>query len=73
MRPMYIYDNISLNSSYNEKCFRQKLYRKSKPTLYIQLHFSENRTVHEIMWKNIVEPGRAIDDNTVHARCMLDT
>jgi len=27
---MYIYDNISLSSSYNEKCFRQKLYRKFK-------------------------------------------
>jgi hypothetical protein len=24
-RPMYIYDNISLSSSQNEKCFRQKL------------------------------------------------
>jgi hypothetical protein len=24
-RPVYIYDNISLNSSYNEKYFRQKL------------------------------------------------
>jgi len=24
-RPMYIYDNVLLISSYNEKCFRQKL------------------------------------------------
>jgi len=24
-RPTYIYDNISLNSSQNEKCFRKKL------------------------------------------------
>ena len=35
-RPMYIYDNISLNSSQNEKCFRKKLERKSKHTFYVQ-------------------------------------
>ena len=32
---MYIYD-ISFSSSQNEKCFRQKLYRKSKYTFNIQ-------------------------------------
>jgi hypothetical protein len=32
-RPTYLYDNISLISSWNEKCFRQKLYRKSKHIL----------------------------------------
>jgi hypothetical protein len=25
------------------------------------------------MWKNIVQPGRATDENTAHAHCMLDT
>jgi len=25
-----VYDNISLNYSYNVKCFRRRLYRKSK-------------------------------------------
>jgi hypothetical protein len=35
-RHMYIYDNISVNSSQNEKRFRQKLYRKSKHTFYFQ-------------------------------------
>jgi len=33
---MYIYDNISVNSSQNEKCFRQKLYGKSEHTFYFQ-------------------------------------
>ena len=28
-RPMYNYDNISLNASHNEKFFKQKLYKKS--------------------------------------------
>ena len=30
------YDHISLNSSQNEKCFWQKLWRKSKHTFYVQ-------------------------------------
>ena len=33
--------------------------------------FLENLTVNEIIWKNIVEPGRA-DEDMVHAHCMLD-
>jgi hypothetical protein len=54
---MYIYDNISLSSSYNENCFRQNLYKKSKYSFYIQqLFFFENLTVYVVMWKNMVEP-----------------
>jgi BarA-like signal transduction histidine kinase len=49
---------ISPNSSQNKKCFRQKLQRKPKHTIYAQKLFSENRTVYEIMWKNIVQPDR---------------
>ena len=33
-RPMYIYENISLNFTQNQKCFRPKLERKSKLILY---------------------------------------
>jgi hypothetical protein len=32
---LFIYGHILLTSSWNEKCFRQKLYRKSKHTFYI--------------------------------------
>jgi len=32
----YTFLNISLTSSYNDKCFRQKLCRKSKHTFYVQ-------------------------------------
>ena len=35
-RPIYIFDHISLSSYYNEKCFTQKLYRKSKHTFCVQ-------------------------------------
>jgi len=55
---MYIYDNISLNSPQNEKCFRQNLWRKSKHTFCVQWLSLENRAVCEIMWKNTVGPYR---------------
>jgi hypothetical protein len=32
----------------------------------------ENRAVFQIMWKNILDPGRT-HGNTMHAHCMLDT
>ena len=35
-RPIYIFDHISLSSCYNEKCFGQKLYTKSKHTFCVQ-------------------------------------
>jgi hypothetical protein len=56
--PVYIYDSISLNSSQNEKCVRQKLQRKSKNTFYVQQLIFENRAFYEIMWNNIAEQGR---------------
>ena len=55
-RPTYI-SYICLNSSYNQKCFRQKLYRKSKHILCSVTFFPENRVFCEIMWNNIVEFG----------------
>jgi hypothetical protein len=44
-----IYDNISQNSAQGEKCFRQKLYRKSKHSFYDQQRFTENLIVYEII------------------------
>ena len=56
---MHFY-NIELSSSQNEKCFTQKLQRKSKHIL-CPIPFSpfifENRAVYE-MWKNIVQSDR---------------
>jgi hypothetical protein len=48
-RPMYIYD-ISMNSSQNEKCFRQKLYTKSKHTFCVQSLFPKTAPFMT-MWK----------------------
>ena len=56
-RPMYIYDNIALISSYNEKCCTQNC-REIQNTHFVFSKFVENRTVCEIMWKNTVQPDR---------------
>ena len=34
--------------------------------------FFENRAVYEKMWKKYCRAGQTIDDNMVHAHCMLD-
>jgi len=53
-RPIYIFDHIWLKSSYSEKCFRRKLYRKH--ILCSIKVYSENRIIYEIMWRNIAKP-----------------
>jgi hypothetical protein len=50
---VYIYDNISLNSSWNEKYF--KVVDEIKRIIY-SITFSENGAVYDTKWKNMVEP-----------------
>jgi len=60
------FNNISLSSSYNEKCFRQNLQRKSKHTSFcVQSHPPpptppEKRVVYKILWKNMEDPDRKV-------------
>jgi hypothetical protein len=54
MNTMYIYVNISLNSSQKEKFSRQKLYRKSKHTFYVQLRFPPKIMPFMIIAENVV-------------------
>jgi len=54
---MYIHNNVVLNSTYNEECFRQTLWRKPKHSFYIQF-FPENHAIYVIIWKNVVEADR---------------
>ena len=56
-KPMYIFNNILLNTSYNEKFCRQNLWRKSKHTFYPQKLCSKIRAVYVILWKDMVQPG----------------
>ena len=44
-RYMYIYDNISPNSSQNEKYFTKKLQRKAKHMLHVQELFILNHAI----------------------------
>ena len=73
-RPVYILYHILLISSYNEKCFRQKVVEKNEThILFSVTFFPENRAVYEIRRKNIVEPGRPPMTVWVTGICMLDT
>ena len=66
LRLFHIFYSISLNSSQNGKCFRQKFQRKLKHTRYmLNNHFSENHAVYEITQKNVVEAREAKNDNTI--------
>jgi hypothetical protein len=51
--------------------FQTKVVEKSKHTFGVLF---ENRSLCEIMWKNMVEPDRPqMTYNTAHALCVLDT
>jgi hypothetical protein len=52
---MYIYIT-SLNSSYNEKYFRQNLYKNSKHIFHVEKPFSENRVAYDMMGENKAQP-----------------
>jgi hypothetical protein len=57
--PMYIYDNIWLDSSKNEKYSRKELQTIKTHILCSSIFFPpENRTVYKIMWKSAVQPCR---------------
>ena len=67
---MYIFNCVSFNSSKNEKCFRQKLYIKSKHNLRsVTFFLPESRAVCEIMWENIVESDRFHIDFSIYFYC----
>jgi len=61
---MYIYDNISPNSSQKEKCYRRKLCTNQNTHFMFIKFLSEIRAVYEIMWKNVTEPDRS--QMTIH-------
>jgi len=57
-RPIYICDYNSLNSSKNEKSFRQNFAKIKAQILCSVIFFFINRTVYEIMWNNTIRPDR---------------
>jgi len=54
--------------------FRTKFVEKIKTCISCSLlFFPQNHAIYEIMWKIIVQRGKATYDNMAHAHCMLDT
>jgi hypothetical protein len=47
-----------LNKQMVVQCYRQKLWRKSKHTVYVQQFSSENHAICKVMWRNMLEPDR---------------
>jgi len=62
---MYIYGNISLNSSQNEKCCRQKKFRTH---FVFNKNFSKICAVYEIMRKKYSGTREAMDGNIIQCR-----
>ena len=57
---MYIYDNISPNSPYND--VSHNLFTEKNTHILRAMTFSENRAVYEIMWKKFCTDGEATDN-----------
>jgi len=62
---MIIYDSVLLRM----KNVSDKSCRENQNTHFIfnNFFFPENRVVYEIMWKNIVQPGRPHGARALHA------
>jgi len=58
-KPTYMYDHISLNSSWNEN-ITDKPCEENQNTHFTfnDISFFENRAAYEIMWKNMLQPDR---------------
>ena len=69
--PIYIYFDTLLSLWWNDRCSDTSCTGNQNTHFVFSNFFSENRSVFEIMWKNIVEPERK-NDNMAHAHCMLD-
>jgi hypothetical protein len=58
-RPVHNFDHFWPSSSYNAKCLTEVVEQTETHISYFLLFsFSKNRAICEIMWKNIVQPGR---------------
>jgi len=69
---MYSYSSVLLNSSPNEKCFRQiRIENRNTHFMFNNFFFFENLAAYEIMRKNMVDPER-LQMTVHHGECTLD-
>jgi len=69
-RSLYVCNNISLSSSYNEKYFRRKFQRKSKTQILCKITFFPQNTCR--LWDNLEKYGRvglATNGNKIRRMC----
>ena len=59
-KPVYIYDDVSLNSSENGETFRHSCGSENQNTHFMFNNFFswKNGVVCEIVWENMVQPDR---------------
>jgi hypothetical protein len=50
-----------------------RICRENKNTYFVFNTFFENPAVYEKMWKNMVRPEQATDDNMAHAHIIADS
>jgi len=75
-RLLYIYGNISLDSSIERKMFQTNVVDKIITHILwskFLFFFFENRAVYVKKWGKNCIAGRATDDNMAHAHCVLST
>ena len=73
MKAFALNEDISLKSSYNEKCFRQKVVEKIKTNISCSLS-PPTPLKSCCLWDNVekyIRVGQATDNNMAHALCML--
>jgi len=64
---MYIYCNILLSASFNEKCFRRVVELIKKGTFCVQMLFSKNGAIYGLIWGKMLEP----QSSKAHVLCVL--
>jgi len=68
LRPMYIYDNISLNSSQNKKCFQTKVVQKIKTYTLCSITVFR-KSCH--LWDNVQKYGTVIQATDGNIICWI--
>ena len=58
LRPIYISDHNSVSVLRRMRNVSHTCCRGNKKHTFWSITFFENRAVYEIMWKNMVQPGR---------------
>jgi len=66
-RPIYVFNHILLNSSWNDKCFLH-ICRENWNSFYVITFFFENRSLYEIVWEILL--SRA-DHRWQYGECTL--